>query len=69
MSAPVQKAEIARQLGVNRVHVTHLSAEPDWPKPVERGRYLMDDVRAFLRRRAQRARPGASYCTGCGGEL
>jgi hypothetical protein len=74
----VRKAEIARQLGVDRGWITQLSAggrnrlmggESDWPAPISPGEWCMDDVREFLRRRARSLRPSASFCSNCGGRL
>lgn len=63
------QAEAARRLGVTRNYINQLTRDPLWPEPAEPGRWTMPAIREFLRHRLLEARPGARYCSTCGGEL
>jgi len=66
---PVHASAIARQLGVTRQRVSDLRREAGFPVEVAPQRWLMSDVRAYLRSRAKAGRPTASCCSSCGGQL
>ena len=66
---PAHVAQIARELGVTRAWISVLRLEDGWPDQVEPGRWLMSDVRTFLRQRARTKHPYGSYCSTCGGKL
>jgi transcriptional regulator with XRE-family HTH domain len=65
----MRQAEIASRLGVTRNWINQLRNEEGFPDPVRPLRWDLGQVRSYLRQRAIRNKPGASFCATCGGSL